>query len=397
MRPKKSINYQELINLVPEQLLEDLAVKTDVDRSVSKLTGRNMFSLLLYGLTSENSVSVRILEDVFKSPVLWTMHKQKPVHYSSISQRLKNMNPVYFEKIFTHLAESEKIDHWIGSVGQKYAIRKIDSTIVNLSAELLNIGLKINKKKRDLKFTLDLTDGFPVNLRLFTNKTFASEDKALPKVIRGKSNKKKNKDKLEILLFDRGIQKKDTYDWIDQELSSFFITRLSSQHYKVDKTHKKVKSRKSGKLILESDQIIHFENKKETRTKQYRLVTAINPKNNQELKFLTNIYFLNSSEITKLYKQRWEIETFFKFIKQQLNFSHLTSRSRNGIKIMMYMTMIAAILIAIYKKINKVEGWIIAKMRFSREMEMNVIETFFEVLAPLWGYSKKIPVPFDTS
>lgn len=395
MRPKQSIGYQELISLVPEQLLEDLAIKTGVDHSVSKLTGKNMFSLLLYGLTSEKSVSVRILEDVFKSPVLWAQHQQKPVHYSSISQRLKNMSSVYFEKIFEHLSKNKKIGCWLSGVGKKYITRKIDSTIVNLSAELLSIGLKINKKKRDLKFTLDLTDGFPVNLRLLTNQTFASEDKALPKVMKEKNQK--NQDRLKILLFDRGVQNRNTYDWIDEVLKSFFITRVSSQHFKVDKVYKNVKGRSSEDLILVSDELIHFENKKEKREKQYRLITAVNPKNNEKYQFLTNIYFLNSSEIAKLYKSRWEIEIFFKFIKQQLNFSHLVSRSRNGIKIMMYMTMIAAIFIAIYKKINKIEGFMIAKRRFVREMEMNVIETFFEVLAPLWGYSKNIPVPFNDS
>lgn len=64
---------------------------------------------------------------------------------------------------------------------------------------------------------------------------------------------------------------------------------------------------------------------------------------------------------------------------------------------MMYMTMIAAILITIYKKINKIEGYLIAKMRFVGELELYVIKTFFEVLAPLWGYSKNILVPDNTS
>lgn len=398
MRPKKSISYQELINLVPEQLLDDLAIKTNVDYSVSKLTGKNMFSLLLYGLTSEKSVSLRILEDVFKSPVLWASHQKEPVRYSAISQRLKNMSAQYFQKIFEYLAKSEQIDKLLGLVGSKYIVKKIDSTIVNLSAELLHLGLKINQEKRDLKFSLGLINGLPANIELFTEQTFASENKALPKIIK-KKNSPKNQDKLTIMLFDRGAHKIDTYDEINKIKNNYFITRLSSQSYQVKRIYKNIKGRSSGDLILEKDEVIVFNGKNRKNKKQfeYRLVTAINPKNDRQLKFLTNIYFLNASEISMLYKQRWEIETFFKFIKQQLNFSHLVSRSRNGIKIMMYMTMIVAILIAIYKKINKIESWVIAKMRFVREMEMNVIETFFEVLAPLWGYSKNISVPINDS
>ena len=64
---------------------------------------------------------------------------------------------------------------------------------------------------------------------------------------------------------------------------------------------------------------------------------------------------------------------------------------------MMYMTMIAAILVAIYKKINKIESWTIAKMRFFQEMEMNIIETFFEELVSMFINSKKIPMLFNSS
>jgi IS4 transposase len=58
--------------------------------------------------------------------------------------------------------------------------------------------------------------------------------------------------------------------------------------------------------------------------------------------------------IASIYKQRWEIEVFFKFIKQHLNVTHLVSREKNGIEVMLYMTMIAAILILAFKKLNKI-------------------------------------------
>lgn len=401
MRPKQSINYQELINLVPEQLLDDLAIKTNVDHSVSKLTGKNMFSLLLYGFTSDRLVSLRILEQIFNSPIfqIQKMNKER-IQHQSISERLKTMKVSYFRNIFNYLVEDKKVNNWSGIAKQKYVIKKIDSTIVNLSSKLLHIGLKINPSKRDLKFSLGLVEGLPVNLELLTKQTYASEDKALPKIM-AKNKRSKKKDKLTIFIFDRGVQKKDTFRWIDEVLKSFFITRISSQHFQVDEIFKKIKGRKAGGLILISDEIIHFANSKDENQgktkKQYRLVTAFNPKTKEEYQFLTNINFLNAVEICQLYKSRWEIETFFKFIKQNLSFSHLLSRTRNGIEIQMYMTMIAAILIAIYKKINKVEGWVIAKMRMMQELELNIIETFFEDILPMLPNSKKISLLFNDS
>ena len=73
-------------------------------------------------------------------------------------------------------------------------------------------------------------------------------------------------------------------------------------------------------------------------------------------------------------KERWEIEVFFKFIKQHLNASHLVSRSENGIKVIIYMTMITAVLLLAYKKINRMSGYKIMKLKFETELETDIIK-----------------------
>lgn len=395
MRPKKKITYAELISLVPDELLDTLAAETNVDHSVSKLTGKNMFSLLLYGLTAGPSLSLRLLESAFKSDLFQAISGGKKIRHSGIAHRLTHMNVDYFKKIFDHLCEDERVDRYMGVVGNKYAIKKIDSTIVTLSAKLLKRGMRINKDTRDLKFSTALMDGLPTEIELFTKQTYSSEDRALKKIIDRK--RVKQSQKTTILIFDRGVRSKDTFDEITQTPDTHFVTRLCGHSYRVDRIHKQVKGRRAGKLILQSDEIIHFETSREKRTTSYRLVTARNRETGAVYQFLTSIFFLNAVEICNLYKERWEIETFFKFLKQQLTFKHLVARSENGIKIMMYMTMIAAILVAIYKKINRIEGWRIAQLGFVREMESYVIKNCFEFLAPLWGFSKKSALIYDTS
>lgn len=395
MRPKKRISYSELISLVPDTLLDSIAKDTNVDFSVSKLTGKNMFSLLLYGLTCGTGISLRLLESAFNSDMFQALSGGKTIRHSGIGDRLAHMNVDYFKRIFDHLCEDERVDRYMGIVQNKYAIKKIDSTIVTLSAKLLKTGMRINKATRDLKFSTALTDGLPTEIVLFTNQTYASENKALKEVIELK--RAKHSQKITILIFDRGIHSKDTFDEITKTANTHFITRLSGQSYKILKIHKQVKGKRSGKLILQRDAIIHFESSKEKGTTSYRLITAINKDTRETYQFLTNILFLNASEICEMYKSRWEIEVFFKFLKQQLKFKHLVSRKENGIKIMMYMTMIAAILVAIYKKINKIEGWLVAQLQFVREMEAYVLKHCFEFLAPLWGFSKKSVLIYDTS
>lgn len=63
-------------------------------------------------------------------------------------------------------------------------------------------------------------------------------------------------------------------------------------------------------------------------------------------------------EIVELYRRRWEIEVFFKLLKQHLNYAHLTSRSENGIKVMILMSMIASLLMIWYRKQAGIDrGW----------------------------------------
>jgi hypothetical protein len=67
-------------------------------------------------------------------------------------------------------------------------------------------------------------------------------------------------------------------------------------------------------------------------------------------------------ELGQTYRDRWEIEPFFKKIKGHLSFDHLLNRSENGIKITIYMTLIAAMMMIWAKEILHIkQGWNIVK------------------------------------
>jgi IS4 transposase len=114
----------------------------------------------------------------------------------------------------------------------------------------------------------------------------------------------------------------------------------------------------------------HREEKVET---QFRLVVIRNEKIKKEFWFLTNEFELTAKEIADYYRKRWDIEVFFRFLKQELNLSHLVSLNKNGIEVMVYMTMIAAMLLLIYKKANAL-GYKTAKRRISMELRDMITE-----------------------
>jgi hypothetical protein len=70
---------------------------------------------------------------------------------------------------------------------------------------------------------------------------------------------------------------------------------------------------------------------------------------------------------------------FFKFLKQQLNFSHLINRSLNGIEIMLYSTLIASVLLLAYKAKNNLKGFKIMKQRFCQDLEKSIAIQFVEI------------------
>ncbi len=111
---------------------------------------------------------------------------------------------------------------------------------------------------------------------------------------------------------------------------------------------------------------IHY--REELVDTEFRLV-IVKGKTNEEQQywFLTNDFDLSAKEIAQAYRRRWDIEVFFRFIKQKLNVSHLVSLNKNGIEVIMYMTLIVAMLILIHKKANNI-GYKTAKRRMAMEV-----------------------------
>lgn len=367
MQKPKIWKAEEIIGLVPDELLDSLADQTRVDYSVKKLQGKTIFKLFLFAALNGGAISLSILETIFQSERFKSLFsiQTKSASRAAFSFRLKNIRADYFENIFKFLIASPQLKSVLFD-RRKIQVSKIDTTIVTLSSKLLKFGLNDNPGIKTLKFGVELQDGIPVNIICFKGQKYLAEDNALPRLILERQQKKA----VNIAIFDRGVQRKQNF--VDfHKAGVHFISRLSTQKVKVIR-QLPLTEKQTLTLILLSDQIIRFasaENLKSEDAKiEFRLVTGKNKTTGQKIYFLTNVNFLSAVEITELYKSRWEIETFFKFLKQQLNFSHLLSRSENGIKVVMYLTMITAILLTLYKQLNKIVGWTVAKIKFLDEL-----------------------------
>jgi hypothetical protein len=80
-----------------------------------------------------------------------------------------------------------------------------------------------------------------------------------------------------------------------------------------------------------------------------RLVTVVDPKTGESITFMTNNFALDAATIAELYRSRWQIETFFKWIKQNLKIKSFLGTSQNAIMTQVWAAMIYYLLLSFIK------------------------------------------------
>jgi hypothetical protein len=368
------VEVSQLLSLLPESTLSELALSTNVNKYTKKLQGELIFKLLLHCILSFKDNSLRTMESAYESMAFKLLNgqiKSEKISFSSISERLSVIEPGYFEKLY-HLCV-EQYDSVLTS--PKYALIRFDSTIVALSGKLLTVGYQIKggdaAHVKQLKFTIGYSN-LPVAVHFFTEQIYTSENVALKEAVLSF----KPTEAAMIRVFDRGITSRKTYDeFTDSGIP--FISRISLKSKRQLVTVNTLQHpMQTDTLDIYSDSWVYLFSSSGKAKSPVRCIEALRKETGESIVFITNIGELHAADITMLYKHRWDIEVFFKFLKQELNFSHLINRSENGIKVMLYCTMIAAILLLAYKDINGLKGYKIMKQKFVDNLEKSLMKDF---------------------
>jgi hypothetical protein len=86
-----------------------------------------------------------------------------------------------------------------------------------------------------------------------------------------------------------------------------------------------------------------------------RRIKYVDPETGKRLVFLTNNFVLDALTVAKLYKCRWQVELFFKWIKQHLRIKAFYGTSENAVKTQVWIAIAVYVLVAIVKKELKLE------------------------------------------
>jgi hypothetical protein len=130
--------------------------------------------------------------------------------------------------------------------------------------------------------------------------------------------------------------------------AAFFVTR-SKTHLKLNRLESRPVDPSTG---VRSDQIVWLRNVSSIKhyPDKLRRIHYVDAETGKSLIFLTNNFELPALTIALLYKSRWKVELFFKWIKQHLRIKHFFGTSDNAVKTQVWISICVYVLVAILKK-----------------------------------------------
>ena len=285
---------------------------------------------------------------------------------STLAYANKHRNWELFEKVFYQLYERCRSDMGMKSKFKfKNPLLSIDSTHVSLCSEMFPWA-SYSRQKGALKlhFTLDHAGYLPAAMVITTGRYSELI------VVRRRAWNPGT-----ILLFDRGFI---DYAWFSRLTNSgvTFITRL-----KKDAGYEVVKSSQieSDQGVIRDEQIRLTGRRSRKRYGGALRVVTIQKPDGQQLQFLTNNWTLAGSTIAAAYKDRWEIESFFKVLKQNLKIKSFLSTSPNAVWTQIWTAVIAMLLIR-YLQMKARHGWSFSNLLYFLRMNLFVYRDLWEWL-----------------
>ncbi len=322
------------LEALPRYELQKLVKAEDADKYAKKFTTWNQF-IVMFVAQAKGWNSLREIETGFK------VHLSKMYHLgfestptkSSLSRINSNRNYEIYEKYFQTVRKEfqpkllkKKFDFELHKV-----LKIVDSSTVEVSINLFNWAkFRYNKGALKLHTSFNLTDQIPEFINITDGKVGD---------ING-INFNAYKDC--ILTMDRIYTSVDHWATLDDNEVSFVVRAKSNLNLQFLGQHKKPNG-----ICIFKDEIVCFGTKKskETYPSNLRLVTYADPETGEIYRYLTNNFKYSAETIAYIYKKRWEIELFFKWIKQNLKIKTFFGTSENAVKTQIWVAMIYYLLL----------------------------------------------------
>lgn len=331
--------FSSLLLQLPRHSFETLVKQYGADRYAKKLSTWNQFTALLYAQIS-GLESLREIESAFSVQNLRTYHLGLP---SKICRNtLSNANAkrdwrIYEGMFYKLLARCRDLTpkHKFNFPNPLYSI---DATTISLCLSVFPWA-RIKHKKGAIKmhFQFDHSGDIPCFMVMT-----GGEDND---VVAARAHIKLSRDS--IYCFDRGYTDSKWFRRIG-DAGAYFVTRLRERvNYRIVGQH--VSWNGPAKGVVSDDVIELCGKMKETHPRWLRLVRYYDKERDKTFEFITNQLKLPARTIADIYKSRWQIEAFFRWVKQNLKIKTFLGTSENAVLTQIWSAMCYYLLLAYIK------------------------------------------------
>ena len=329
--------FAQLTDFLPRRVFDRIVDKYDGNKRVRSFTCWNQMLCMVFGqLTARDS-----MRDLMLS---LEAHQSKYYHLgfgSTVSRRnLGTANEKRTCKIFEEFAyvlieearrSCYRDDFEIEVDGNVYAL---DSTTIDLCLSIF-WWAEFRKHKGGIKLhtLFDIKTSIPSFLHITTARVH-------------------DVNIMDIIPYERGsfyVADKGYTDFLRlhriQANGSFFVIR-AKENLQFKRMYSRVVDKSTGVLNDQIGMLVVYKSRTEYPEK-LRRIKYYDSEHDLNLVFLTNNMDLSASDIALLYKKRWAVELFFKWMKQHLKIKSFWGTTLNAVKIQMYCAVIAYCLVAL--------------------------------------------------
>ena len=313
--------FSQLIAFLDRNHFNYLTRKYDGNKYVKHLTCWNQLLALMFGqlCNRESLRDVIVAFEAHRSKCFHLGLGRKPIAKTTLATANQNRDFRIFEEFAFYMmtqAREKRVTDTFKLGGKVYAF---DSTTIPLCLSVF-WWAKFRKKKGGVKAHVlyDLEAQVPAFYHITTASVYDS--KAMPEIPYETGA---------YYVFDRGYNNFGELYRI-QRMESFFVVRAKSNlQYKCVRW----KRRMPKNILTDAEIELTVYKSRKDYPENLRLVRYYDEEQDREFMFLTNAMDLTAQQIADLYKNRWQIELFFKWLKQHLKIKKFWGTTENAVRI----------------------------------------------------------------
>lgn len=372
--------FNQILSLIPRAGVSSLVKKYNADRYCKKFKSFDHLVTMLYCCFHHcNSLRELITGMQASSARLAHLGLKFTPRRSTLADANERRTADLFQDLY-HLIYKHFYSGLPDSVSKKKVENKlyiIDSTIISLFSTVMqstgSFGLN-GKKKGGVKANVVVraAHNLPCFVRLSEGKR--SDKKFLSEV---------NVPKGSIVVMDKGYNSYEQFlRWTLAGIT--WVTRMNNAAvYSIVATRRI--SEKQAQYGVRADDEINLGNPRTVSKiplQKARLIIFYDAASGKEFQFITNNFTYGASTIADIYKKRWQIEMIFKRVKQNFQLHYFLGDNENAIRIQLWCTLIADLLIKVIKdKADKKRSWSMANLTGLVRLHLGTYIALFKFLA----------------